>query len=371
MYLSYYPKPRPCTSYEELERQYNKIKNTFRTLEVENLSRAKSVDVQNKVSKVFLAARRVITDNRMLWNSSPEYIIACNNYKASNQYCTFQIPKHNGGMRTIAAPNETLKSLQRDMLEALQQKAKVLPHNAAHGCVKRRNCKTALEVHQRNNSKWFLKLDLHDAFGSVREEPLLAELNKNAIMDTVLRTWYISTFTALAFNSRVSEGLPQGSPLSPFLLNMFLYEFDVLLTVFCKEHGLVYTRYVDDLLISGYNKFDKDLLIQFVKEHLPENMTINDSKTRFGSINWKNWNLGIMLNKDNKLTPGAANKHKLKCAIHNFNTRPEAQTREEYYHLSGVLAYYKYIDPEYFENNLHFVLVQPTNEAHTLPAALE
>lgn len=369
MYLNYYPHTRIHETREALEREYNRIQGTVRTMPITQLDDAhkRNIDrVLNSYAYQIGYDLRVITDAS--YNTNTGTMLSRMNHRTL--YRTFRIPKRTGGFREICAPTERLKEAQRNILKLFQKRLKVLTHNAAHGCVKNRNCKTALEVHQKNNSKWFLKLDLHDAFGSVYKEYLRRALEENAITNYALfeyetyigadgLTHLIDSILAFAYNDSVSRGLPQGSPLSPFMLNMYMQTFDEALTKFCKDRGLVYTRYVDDLLISGYEKFDKDEVMAFIVTALPPNMQLNAAKTRFGSSNWKNWNLGIMLNKDNNLTPGSYNKHKLKCAVHNYNSNEELQTRDNYYHLSGVIAYYKHIEPEYFTNNPHFVLTTP------------
>ena len=73
-------------------------------------------------------------------------------------YHTFKIPKASGGWRLITAPNEDLKTIQTAITEHIIKDCKYLPHDSVHSYTKRRNCLTALQVHQRNKSKYFLKL---------------------------------------------------------------------------------------------------------------------------------------------------------------------------------------------------------------------
>lgn len=79
-------------------------------------------------------------------------------------YTSFRIPKRTGGFRTIDAPSEELKKIQRNLAYFFQHDLGALAHEAAHAYVKGRSPKTSLEVHQANHSKWFLKLDIKDFF---------------------------------------------------------------------------------------------------------------------------------------------------------------------------------------------------------------
>lgn len=49
----------------------------------------------------------------------------------------------------------------------------------------------------------------------------------------------------------VDDELPQGSPASVTLGNLVLIKLDTRIGSLCEEHGLTYTRYVDDVAVSG------------------------------------------------------------------------------------------------------------------------
>ena len=268
-------------------------------------------------------------------------------------YTEFRIPKKSGGYRTLDAPSPELKELQREILNFLSKDCKTLPHNAAHAFVKNRNCKTAMQVHQRNSSRWFLKIDIKDFFANCDEEKIKEKLKRiyplNFFTERQIR-WIVHTCT-------LAGKLPQGAPTSPILSNLYMLDFDYTLT---KQLGTdyVYTRYADDMLISSRIKFDYVSIVDVVATYLAdEGMHLNHTKTRFGSSNGSNWNLGIMYNKDLDITVGYRNKHLIKNKIHNlFTNIPEENTPEfgvwlsSVRSLQGTLAYYTHIEPEYFNN---------------------
>jgi hypothetical protein len=119
--------------------------------------------------------------------------------------------------------------------------------------------------------------------------------------------------------------------------------------------GFTYTRYADDLLISKTTQFDWQEVARQVQIGLPSGLNIKPNKTRYGSSNGSNWNLGLMYNKDLNITVGYRKKHLLKNKIHNlFTNKPDEDTPEfvgwleSLYSLRGLLSYYKFIEPEYF-----------------------
>jgi len=73
------------------------------------------------------------------------------------------------------------------------------------------------------------------------------------------------------------------------------------------EHKLVYTRYADDMMISGQENFPWQDVVKFIKEVLAEfnaPYEIKKEKTRFGSVKGANWNLGLMVNGNYDITVG-------------------------------------------------------------------
>ena len=365
IYLNYYAKPKPKTTEEEMIKEYERTNNKINTLvfntveEIDKAKLANAIHVQAVGSVISNIYNKIynMCHHSLLCNTTQHV------YNSELLYDVFRIPKRTHGFRTITAPVDALKTVQKTVLNLLVDKLKILPHNAAHGCVKGRNCLTALKVHQASKSRYFLKLDLHDAFGSVRRALLKDALKNTAILADygMASTACINAIVDIATHSTIN-GLPQGAPTSPFLLNIYLQQFDYELTERLKEKHLTYTRYVDDLLISSKYPFDKDEIIQLVTQLLPEGMTINAEKTRYNNFNWSNWNLGIMYNNEGKLTVGYKNKKLIKNRIHNYNTREEERTVENYLQLSGILGYYKYIEPEYFSRE-QFTIAPPAQNS--------
>ena len=267
----------------------------------------------------------------------------------NRSYKTFKIHKRSGGFREIDAPNDELKVIQKRIAKFITNKLKYLPSNNAYGFTKNRNCKLAMEQHQKNGSKYFLKLDIHDFFNSTTKEIILREMNKHwcfAILPDNLKDFWLTLCTK-------ENVLPQGSPASPVFANIVLHEFDLWLDENLKklDKDMVYTRYADDLLISSKNKFHQNIkeIVDNISAKLKDyNLTLSEHKTRYGTNAGRNWNLGIMYNKDNNLTVGYRQKKLFKNILHNAETGKIEVTEEFKNKLQGQLAYAAYIEPEYF-----------------------
>lgn len=84
--------------------------------------------------------------------------------------------------------------------------------------------------------------------------------------------------TALANLCTVNNQLPQGAPTSPYIANIIFYNIDKRIFSYCQKNNLRYTRYADDITISGSNKvsFSKEIIREIVNQY---NFRINESKT--------------------------------------------------------------------------------------------
>ena len=269
-------------------------------------------------------------------------------------YSTFHIPKKSGGWREINAPDEELKDYLTSFKNYLEHTLRILPHNAAHAYVKQRSTVTAIKMHQANDSKWFLKLDMKNFFPSHTLGYVMSILEQVYPIGFLLENEeYKRNFTEAIKYAFLNNSLPQGTPLSPTLTNICMIPLDYKITKHCQKNKIIYTRYADDLLFSSKYKWDYDKTIAATKAILEQSnapFKINQEKTRFGSRNGANWNLGIMLNKDNRMTIGHKKNQRFRAALHNLimdHLRGVAWESEDKMVLNGNISYYMSIDPDY------------------------
>lgn len=280
-------------------------------------------------------------------------------YNPEDMYYEFKIPKRTGGYRTIDAPDADLKEIQYAVLKELKR-MKVLHHDSAWAYVKGRDVVNALKEHQANKSRWFLKLDVKDFFGSCTKDVLYKQFRLLYPFCFVPEDMYNRFIDALFSVSGKDGKLPQGTPLSPYLTNLIMVPIDYLINrllyVLSKNEGIkkqryVYTRYADDILISAKESFNHELVVEDIKrlldEQVPE-LHIKDEKTRYGSSNGRNWNLGIMYNKDRELTIGSKKKKYIKQSIHNYIVSPTEFDVSDAQVLLGQLSWLRNVEPDYF-----------------------
>lgn len=154
-------------------------------------------------------------------------------------YREFKIKKRSGGYREIRAPYHSLLYMQRWIYEEILLKCKV--NATAHGFVKKRSILTNANVHK--GQAYMLKMDLKDFFPSISINWVVQVFKDIGYTNDV--AFYLASICCL------EEALPQGAPTSPMLSNIVASFMDKRLYKLCQEYGYKYTRYADDIAISG------------------------------------------------------------------------------------------------------------------------
>ena len=256
------------------------------------------------------------------FNKSKEALFA---QDRASLYHTFHIPKSSGGLRRIDAPLPELMNALRELKTLFEVNMFALYHTTAFAYIRGRSTIDALKRHQKNESKWFLKLDFADFFGSTTPEFVLNMLSLIFPFSEIVKRQEgreaLEKAISLCF---LNDGLPQGTPISPFITNVMMIAIDHKISNTLRNFDnrrFTYTRYADDLLISCKIDFNKDLVQKFVMDTLAEFQApfcIKQEKTRYGSSAGRNWNLGLMLNNDNQITIGHKRKKTFKAMLDNY-----------------------------------------------------
>lgn len=279
-------------------------------------------------------------------------------------YDKFYIPKKTGGLREINAPVPELMNALRELKTILEQDMFASYHTSAFAYVPGRSTIDAVKRHQQNESNWFLKTDFSNFFGSTTPDFLIRMLSMIfPFSEIVQRPGGLPALKKALDLCFLNGGLPQGTPISPMLTNLMMIPIDHrLYNCLRKFNGVyfVYTRYADDILISSRKDFKQEELVGFINSTLEEfraPFKIKDEKTRYGSRAGSNWNLGVMLNKDNNITIGQKNKSRLRAMLSNYIMDKKngiAWDIHDVQVMRGHLNYYHMIEAEYVDGVIAF-----------------
>lgn len=277
-------------------------------------------------------------------------------------YREFFIPKKSGGLRKIDAPEPELLEALRNLKSIFETRCcnpewkGMLYHTSAFAYIKGRCHIDALKRHQSNESKWFAKFDFSNFFGSTTPEFVMKMMSEIYPFSEVIADERgkeaLETAIDLAF---LDGGLPQGTPISPFLTNLIMIPIDYKLQNAFRDFGnqkYIYTRYADDILVSSKYSFRYKDVENFILETLREfdaPFTLNTKKTRYGSAAGANWNLGVMLNKDNQITVGHKKKRQFKAMLASYimdKKNGKAWDKSDIMTMEGYRNYYRMVEKE-------------------------
>jgi RNA-directed DNA polymerase len=253
---------------------------------------------------------------------------------AANKYTTFEIPKRTGGQRTIKAPTEKLKNLQRKLADLLQdcqaeiEKARDLEDRTAHGFKRGKSIVT--NARQHRHRRWVLNLDLEDFFPSINFGRVRGFLIKNR--DFALHEKVATVIAQIACHDHT---LPQGSPCSPVISNLVGHVLDMRLVKLADKFGCTYSRYADDLTFSTNKKEFPAEVARPLGEQAPAahlwvpgdelqdvitrtGFTINPKKTRFMYRTSRQEVTGLTVNQ--KIGVRKTYRHNVRAMVHQLVT---------------------------------------------------
>lgn len=283
-----------------------------------------------------------------------------------NLYYTFQIPKSSGGMRTIEAPEESLKSIQRHIIHILKNQYYLLEHNNAQGYVNHKCTVTNARFHKESNH--FARVDIKDFFPSINSKLIRETLPKLGMFTLINNKKEIGENTQKLLDiiiqvSTLRDSLPQGAVTSPYLSNLVMIPFDHCMIEYLRENHpeIIYTRYADDIFFSSYYAFAdlkkdaKEKLNNIVRHVMKlaygyQPFVIKEEKTKVTTKYGANRITGIVINKDNEISMGYKEKRKLKqdlAALIIEKKKKGIVNSDIAAAILGMFAYFKSIEPEY------------------------
>ncbi|HWH84901.1 MAG TPA: reverse transcriptase family protein [Burkholderiaceae bacterium] len=274
------------------------------------------------------------------------------------------LAKRSGGWRLLEVPHPYLMPLQRRLLDDLLDR--IRPHESACGYTRDRSVVDHARAHA--GQAVVLKFDLQDFFASVRASRVHALFATLGYSETVARelTALCTTATPEPVLQRMHEDgglswtqmqrlrdphLPQGAPSSAALANLCAFRLDLRLDGLAHGLGARYTRYADDIVMSGGTHLRDGMprVEAWVgRIALEEGFALNHRKTRCLTGAQRQSVCSIVVNRHPNLP--RAEFDRLKAILHQCVKRgPAAQNREGKPHwreyLQGRVAWAAQLNP--------------------------
>lgn len=233
-------------------------------LVIPNISNTRTYFTKKDLNEELLKQYNVDNMIRILENFNLKYQYIREELPREALYHSFKIPKRSGGLRNIDQPNEELMTALRELRDIFKNEFHLLYHTSAFAYVEKRSTKQAVQKHQQNNSKWYAKLDFSNFFSSTTPEFLYNMISLifpvNEIVKDKKGEKELRKALELCF---FNGGLPQGTPISPFLTNVMMIPIDH--TIF-NRLGQKHNYEADvDVLHNYIRNKDFQLALDFIK----------------------------------------------------------------------------------------------------------
>ena len=194
-----------------------------------------------------------------------------------------EIPKPQGGVRTLGIPTVLDRLIQQSLNQVLQPLFDPGFSESSYGFRPGRNAHQAVKAAQgyvAEGKRWVVDLDLEKFFDRVNHDVLMARVARKVRDERVLkliRRYLEAGLMEGGVMSTRTEGTPQGGPLSPLLSNILLDDLDREL----ERRGLSFCRYADDCNIYVGSKRAGERVMQAVTAFLERRLKlkVNASKS--------------------------------------------------------------------------------------------
>ncbi|PRZ43060.1 RNA-directed DNA polymerase [Antricoccus suffuscus] len=274
-----------------------------------------------------------------------------------------------GAVRVLEAPKYRLKSHQRRFLTEILDR--IPAHDAAHGFRAGRSVASYAAPH--GGQPVVVRMDLEGFFASITAGRVYGILRSAGYPEPVAHalTGLATTVLPRAEWNAISPPanpdlreahwrlgrrlagphLPQGAPTSPALANLAAHRLDVRLSALASSWGGRYTRYADDLALSGGIGWRGDVsrLVALVGDIVrDEGFRLNDRKTAVLPAHSRQVLGGLVVNERPHVS--RAEVDLLRAVLHNCrrdgpSTQNRAGVPDFEGHLRGRIAWVAQHDP--------------------------
>lgn len=263
-----------------------------------------------------------------------------------------EIPKPNGGSRTLGIPTVQDRWIQQMLLQVLQpifdpafseHSYGFRPGRSAHDAVKK------ARDYVREGKDWVVDMDITKFFDRVNHDILMNRIGQTIRDKRVLKLIGAYLRAGAMIEGMVTtseEGTPQGGPLSPLLANIYLDALDKEL----EKRGLAFCRYADDcnIYVGSQRAAERVLesIIQWISKHL--RLEVNASKSGSGRP-WERKFLGFQITVKGEIQAAPQSVERFKDRVRELWRSCQSLSSEQlrdnwrayirgwwaYYHLAG------------------------------------
>jgi len=193
-----------------------------------------------------------------------------------------EIPKPDGGTRTLGIPTVVDRLIQQALYQALQGWYDTRFSDHSFGFRLGRGAHDALERardHVAAGHRWVVDMDLEKFFDRVNHDILMSRLARRITDKRILKLIRRYLQAGIMEGGLVSarlEGTPQGGPLSPLLSNILLDELDKEL----ERRGHRFVRYADDCNIYVRSRRGGERVLASIERFLNDRLRLKVNRDK-------------------------------------------------------------------------------------------
>lgn len=263
-----------------------------------------------------------------------------------------EIPKPNGGMRTLGIPTVQDRFIQQLLLQAMtpiyeagfsEHSYGFRPGRSAHDAIR------AAQKYAQGGKDWVVDIDITKFFDHVNHDLLMGWIGRTirdkrvlGLIGKYLRRGAMVEGVVMAS----VEGTPQGGPLSPLLANIYLDALDKEL----EKRGHSFCRYADDCNIYVGSESAAERVLTSIQDWIEKHLRlqVNADKSGRGRVEERKF-LGFRLDRARRIGIAPESLERFKAKVREmWNGRRSAhsnQLREEWSrYVRGWWGYFSLAD---------------------------
>jgi group II intron reverse transcriptase/maturase len=267
----------------------------------------------------------------------------------------YMIDKSSGGQRLLMVPPFWDRVMQRAFAQVFSARLESIMSSHSYGFRKGRSrisAKFDIQTAYREGYQWVYESDIEDFFNQLDIDRLMVRLQGLFYNDPALqwiKKWMLAPLLFKGKKYQRSIGLPQGSPLSPVLANLFLDDFDNDM----KALGFRLVRFADDFVILCKTKEQAEQAALEVEKSLSEHgLSLNKEKTSIRTMEQGFYYLGYLFVNDMVINAKMP-------SINNSNVPAEIAER---FHLGQAQEIKKSIHPPKEDKDKLSIISKNENE---------
>ena len=250
-------------------------------------------------------------------------------------YNHFQKRFPNGKIRTLSEPNETIIQQLKFMNNSLYNIYGDVNPECQCAYKKGKSIKNNALPHKDN--RYIFKADIEDFFPSCERDlvrKVLKPVFKYCINSEVVMEYFLDCVL-------VDNALCLGNPISPVIANQIVSKPSRYIYNMCRQTGIVFTQYCDDLTFSSSRPISKDYVVRIFNEayttyHLESFFHLKERKL-IGQVGQYRNVTGVAFDHtdNNSLTVKRSMYRNLRVAIHKLSLGENVNLNK----VRGQIAY--------------------------------